>query len=134
MQDDWALEDWLLDAFQRIEQKRQEAPATLTSAERLCHAFARLDMETRNGGIAQYFGNAGMAGWEELRAASTACPIPAIKTILQDIARSIGDMPDPYSALLAASPEAEDRYEAHQAAAKRALRTLLQKDQKSLGA
>ena len=120
---DWDLEDWLLDAGERVTRKSQvQGDASLTRAERLLGEVWLFDMETRNGGVSQFFCNHGLARWQALCEAWSAEDVPSLGPIIAAIGRIIADSDDPYLATLNVSPGIEDLYESHQAEVKIELR------------
>ena len=125
MEVDWELEDWLLDAGENATRKLIEhGHAALTAAERLVREVWLLDMETRNGGVSQYFCNHGIGQWRVLREAWVALDVPSLGPIINEIERVIARADDPYLATLAASPGIEEMYESYQAQMKADLRRL----------
>ncbi|MHB1557375.1 MAG: DMP19 family protein [Isosphaeraceae bacterium] len=120
---DWDLEDWLLCAGESVERKsRVQGDASLTPAERLLGEVWLFDMETRNGGVSQFFGNHGLARWQALCEAWSAEDVPSLGPIIAAIGRIIAGSDDPYLATLNASPGIEDLYESHQAEVKTELK------------
>jgi hypothetical protein len=119
---DWELEDWLLEAGEATERKAS-AGSSLTAIETLIREFWVFDVQTRNGGISQYFCNY-PSRWEKLKAASSLSSVPALDAIVTAVDRVIGSSSEPYSAALAASPDLEQHYEKHQLEVRRELRRL----------
>jgi hypothetical protein len=125
MPTDWDLETWLLDAGEKAEGKRLAGGIeSLTPAERLIREFWILDMETRNGGVSQYFCNR-PAQWQSLRKAWLADEVPSLGSIIAEIDRVIAGANDPYLATLQGSPQLEEFYEAHQPRVLTELRRLV---------
>lgn len=123
MAEDWELEDWLLEAGEQVSRKSlAQGAASLTRAERLLGEIWLLDMETRNGGVSQFFCNHGLARWRSLCEAWSAEDVPSLGPIIAAIDRIIAGCDDPYVATLNASPGLEDLYECHQAPMKTELR------------
>lgn len=123
MDKDWELEDWLLEAGERAEEKAT-AGRDLTPVERLVREFWVFDICVRNGGISQYFCNNGLARWQELKSAWLPREVPSLGPILREVDRVIANAHDPYSATLNASPTIEELYEAQQPLVCQELRSL----------
>jgi hypothetical protein len=120
---DWELEDWLLKAGERVARKIVTA-ASLSPVERLIREFWLFDIETRNGGVSQYFCNHGLQQWQALKAAWLPDAVPSLGPLIAKVDRIISSAPDPYLATLNASPGIEDFYEEHQLNVRRELRQL----------
>src|SRR5262245_11263633 len=120
---DWDLENWLLEAGERVERKAL-AGDSLTPAEKLIREFWLFDIETRNGGVSQYFCNHGKKQWRKLVSASLPKEVPSLTPIITQVERLIAGKTDGYRATLKASPEIEDLYETHQLNVRRELRQL----------
>lgn len=122
---DWELEDWLLDAGEHAERKRiAQGAALLTPVERLIREVWLLDMEIRNGGLAQYFLNRGPGQWQTLREAWLPAEVPGLGPIITEIDRVIAGAEIPHVAAFEASPGIEERYEFLQEQVKLELRQL----------
>jgi hypothetical protein len=125
MATDWALEDWILDAGARAERKRlSHGIEALSPAERLVREFWILDLETRNGGVSQYFANRGVVQREALRGAWLANKVSGLSPIITEVERVIAGAPDLYRAALGAAPAIEAFYEAHRPRILEELRAL----------
>ena len=107
----WDLEDWLTETGDRIVNKIADSgKETLTAHDCLIYEIWVFDIETRNGGVSQYFGNRGLEQWESLRSASQGFALPSLMQFMQEVDRLCGDTPDPYAVALAASPPLEEAY------------------------
>jgi hypothetical protein len=121
--EDWELEDWLLRAGEQVYHKSlAQGAAALTRAERLLGEVWLFDMETRNGGVSQFFCNHGLARWRSLCEAWSPQDVPSLGPFIAEVDRIIAGSDDPYLSTLNASPGLEDKYEAHQAQMKAELR------------
>ncbi len=80
------------------------------------------DMDTRKGGVSQFFCNHGLARWRSLCESWSAEDVPSLGPIIAAIDRIIADSDDPFLATLDASPGIEEMYESHQAQIKAELR------------
>ncbi len=130
MATDWDLEDWLLTAGEGAERKRiSNGYESLSPTERLVREVWVFDMETRNGGVSQYFCNHGLAQWQALRDAWLVDEVPSLEPIITEVERVIGGAADPYLATLGASPGIEAFYEAHQPSVLAKLRSLKAADE-----
>lgn len=108
MATDWAAEDWLLDAGEETEHKcMARGVDALTPAERLLREVWILDMETRNGGVSQYFCNHGVERWQQLQEAwLSSSAVPSLRPIIDAINGLIANCAA-YQATLSASPAIE---------------------------
>jgi hypothetical protein len=122
---DWELEDWLLDTGGIVEVKAI-AGGILSPIEQLIREFWVFDMQTRNGGVSQYFVNYGREQWMELHAAWLPELVPSLEPILNEVDRLIAGEKDAYLATLEASPKIEEFYESYQLAVRRELRRAYQ--------
>ncbi|MES2984708.1 MAG: DUF4375 domain-containing protein [Pseudomonadota bacterium] len=124
MADDWELEDWFLNSYQQVMEKR-EAPASLTQAENFLYELGCLDCELRNGGASQYFANQGTERWQQLKNTWSTEKVPSFTKTIDHFDAVLASQGDAYEAMLAASPSVEELYEQDQAAAKRELQKWL---------
>ena len=102
-------------------ERKSLAGSQLTAIETLIREFWVFDVQTRNGGMSQYFCNY-QSRWETLKAASSPGAVPALDAIVAEVDRIIRGGSDPYVAALTASPHLEQYYEEHQLEVRRELR------------
>ena len=101
MEDDWDLEDWLLEAGEAAE-KKHISGGQLSPLECLTRELWVFDMHSMNGGVAQYFANYAER-WPELTAAISSFHIESLQLLVKRIDEAISGSSDPYSALLETS-------------------------------
>jgi hypothetical protein len=112
---DWELEDWILVAGERNELKcSTNGIHSLTPAERLIREVWLFDLNTKNGGISQYFGNYGIKQWEALQDAWLPSAVPSLRPIIAEVNRVIAGDVDPYLATLQASAGIEKLFHEHE--------------------
>ena len=101
MEDDWDLEDWLLDAGEAAEHKHV-AGATLSPIETLTRELWVFDMHSLNGGVSQYFFNYPKR-WPTLADAASSFRIEPLDLLVTRINEAIRGSNDPYSAVFEAN-------------------------------
>jgi hypothetical protein len=122
----WDLEDWLTAAGDQVIHKAAASGSeTLTPMEQLIYEIWVFDTETRNGGVSQYFGNRGMARWQNMRAVSECWNMPRLKQFLDKVDLLINEGADPYAVALATSPPIENIYWSYQTGIVDELRSLV---------
>jgi hypothetical protein len=95
------LDDWLTEAGDSIVKKAQASGrASLTDYDRAVHDLWLLDTEARNGGVSQFFCNWGREGWNRLVESCRCIKLPAFHEFAVVVAGVIGDVSDPYGAVL----------------------------------
>jgi len=96
----WGLEDWLTDAGHRVVTKLAMRPGVLLSdRESLIYHIWLLDTEARNGGLSQYFCNAGIEQWNACVALASRS-LPSFLAFAEHVATLLKQSPDPYLAIL----------------------------------
>ena len=108
MEDDWDLEDWLLEAGEAAEKKHLGGDE-LSPIEILTRELWVFDMHSVNGGVSQYFGNYSER-WPAFVAAVSKLHIEPLQLLVKRIEVIIGDSDDPYSALCEVSDLDNDYY------------------------
>lgn len=102
------LEDWLTDAGDIVVRKPDDSR---TEQERLIYEIWLLDTETRNGGVAQYFGNRGTEQWEACIAVTARGAVPSFAAFAGQITRMIAGAADPYEALIELGSAPDDAWD-----------------------
>ena len=96
----WELEDWLTDAGDRVVRMLgSAAEAMLTDRERLIYEIWLLDTEARNGGLSQYFCNAGIDQWNACVSLASSA-LPSFPAFAARVVMLLEQNPDPYLAIL----------------------------------
>jgi hypothetical protein len=108
MNSDSLLEDWLLDAGEKAQQKRINGEV-LSPVEAFTQEYWTFDMQAVNGGVSQYFCNFDLQNWKALQSLAPLENVPSFGQIISRIDDLISGAPDPYEALIA-SPDIDDWY------------------------
>ena len=108
MSSDWSLENWLLDAGEKAQQKRLSGEP-LSPLEAFTREYWTFDMHAVNGGVSQYFCNFDLQNWKALQSLAPLENVPSFGQIISRINDLISGAPDPYEALIA-SPDIDDWY------------------------
>ena len=101
MEDDWDLENWLLDAGEATELKLA-ADGQLSPIEKLIRELWVFDIESVNGGVSQYFCNHAER-WSALVAAASEIKIEPLRSFMARVEEVVKGSVDPYSDLLGSS-------------------------------
>ncbi|MCB9850965.1 MAG: hypothetical protein H6817_09715 [Phycisphaerales bacterium] len=107
----WDLEDWLTDEGDRVvELMANDSSDSLSDVDRLIYEVWVLDTEQRNGGVAQYFANRGLAHWERLCALAKPS-IPAFAEFAARVNGIIAGASSPYDAVSDSDVDLDDCYD-----------------------
>lgn len=119
----WDLEDWLVDAADRVIAKHSTAPQSLTDAESLLHELWLFDTQTRNGGVSQYFCN--FPDRWALLTDSANSRLPTFGAFAATVQSIISGAVDPFDAILASPVDLDSAYYASNADIIRELRAVV---------
>ena len=120
MSSDWSLEDWLLDAGEKAQQKRINGEV-LSPVEAFTQEYWTFDMHAVNGGVSQYFCNFDLQNWAALQSSAPLENVPSFGQVIDRVNDIISGASDPYEALITSSG-IDDWYYRHRLSVIRELR------------
>ena len=103
------LEDWLTDEGDRVIHK-MAAGETCSDADLAIYEIWLLDTETRNGGVAQYFGNRGREQWQSLSNVADTRGFIALTKFIDAVESVIANATDPYDAIIDSDVDLDGQY------------------------
>ena len=106
-----SLEDWLTNEGDRVVTQMADSDGTpISGFDRTVYEIWVLDTETRNGGVAQYFGNRGLSQWRSLTQAVAPHHLPALREFILAADMVVEGAAAPYDAVLCSDPDLDDIY------------------------
>lgn len=109
------LEDWLTDEGDRVVHK-MAAGDTCSNADIAIYEIWLLDTETRNGGVAQYFGNRGREQWRSLSTVAESRGFTSLTKFIQCVDSVVADAPEPYDVIVNSDVDLDGHYHSLQTA------------------